>query len=348
MTRSLADPVTITDVAKHAGVAISSASTALNGRSGVSERTRQRVRQSAAALGYVPSIRGRSLSSKRAFAVGLVVQRDADVLETDPFFGAFIGGIEETLAPRGYALALQVAKDEDSSLARHVELAESGRVDGVFLNELHVDDPRWDALHARNFAAVAVNPGALIPELSSVTQDGSAAIGHLIEHLVGLGHRRIGHVAGAVGLVHTAERSEAWRQAVEAAGLEPGIEVRGDFTYEGGQRAAEQLLACSDGPTAVFCANDLSAIGFLNRVVDAGLRVPEDIAVAGYDGIGPGRWVRPALTTIRTSPRELGAEAARLLLQAIDGSGPTHTTIAGAAFVPRASSDSSAMAQLTD
>ncbi|WP_277959765.1 LacI family DNA-binding transcriptional regulator [Frigoribacterium faeni] len=340
MTRTASASVTIVEVARQAGVAISTASTALNNRAGVSEQTRERVQGVAQSLGYVPSIRGRSLSSKRAFAIGLIVQRDPDVLESDPFFGAFIGGVEEVLAPRGYALALQIAKDEASSLARHIELAESGRVDGLLLNELHIDDERWRALKSRGVPAVAVNPGTFDSALPSVVQDGEQAIDDLIGHLVERGHERIAHVAGPPAFVHARNRSMAWRTAIRARGLEASVEVCGDFTYEGGQRAADLILNLEERPSAVFCANDLSAIGFLNRALELGLEVPDDLAIAGFDGILPGQWVRPALTTIKTSPRSLGREAAQLLLLSIDGEQPHDITIPPAEFHARESTSS--------
>lgn len=327
MTRTAPGVVTIVEVARQAGVAISTASTALNDRAGVSQQTRERVRGVAESLGYVPSIRGRSLSSKRSYAIGLIVQRESDVLEADPFFGAFIGGIEEVLAPHGYALALQIAKNEAGSLARHIELAESGRVDGLLLNELHVDDARWRALESRGVPAVAINPGKLEGALPSVTQDGDQAINILIDHLVASGHEHIAHVAGPANLVHARNRSTAWRDALQRHGLAASVEVCGDFTFDGGRRAADLMLDLDEPPTAVFCANDLSAIGFLNRALERDLQVPGDIAIAGFDGIQPGQWVRPALTTIKTSPRLLGSEAARLLLQSIDGEEPQHVVI---------------------
>ena len=154
----MAERVTIVEVAARAGVAISSVSSALNGRPGVSEQTRARIRQAADDLGFVPSVRGRSLSAKRAFTVGLVVHRDPFVLESDPFFGSFIGGLESVLDPRGYALILQMGSAADETLDRYRRLAAGRRVDGVFLNELVVDDPRVALVQQLGLPAVGVNP----------------------------------------------------------------------------------------------------------------------------------------------------------------------------------------------
>lgn len=312
-------PPRITDVAREAGVAISSASAALNHKPGVSDATRARVLAVAEELGYVPSLRGRSLSSKRAFTVGLVMEREPDVMSDDPFFGSFIGGIEESLAPRGYALAVRVGQDIAASEARYVELASNRRVDGVFLTDLRVDDPRIAPVYERGLPAVGVNPAPDGFPFPSVRQDGTEALTELLQWLVRLGHTRIAHVSGPLEYLHSVDRRSCFCATLADLGLDPSVCVEADFTYAGGYRAAEQLLALSPRPTAVFCANDLMAVGVMNRALDCGLRIPEDLSVAGYDGVALGTYTRPPLTTIQTSPRLLGRAAASLLLDAVDG-----------------------------
>ncbi|VXB86019.1 LacI family DNA-binding transcriptional regulator [Frigoribacterium sp. 9N] len=341
----MAERVTIVEVAARAGVAISSVSSALNGRPGVSEQTRARIRQAADDLGFVPSVRGRSLSAKRAFTVGLVVHRDPFVLESDPFFGSFIGGLESVLDPRGYALILQMGSAADEPLDRYRRLAAGRRVDGVVLNELTVDDPRVELVRELDLPAVGVNPAGDFP-LPAVRQDDSAGIGELVEHLVSLGHRRFAHVAGPGRFVHSRRRGAAWRDAVVGAGHEPGAVVEADFTYDGGARAAARLFGpdapVHDRPTAVFCANDLAAIGFMTELDRLGVRVPDDVSVAGFDGIELGSYVRPGLTTLTTAPRLIGAEAARLLLSAVEGEAVTDAEIEPARLLVRASTGSAA------
>jgi DNA-binding LacI/PurR family transcriptional regulator len=328
--------VTIVDVAARAGVAISTASVALNDRPGVSDSTRQRVREVADELGFIPSVRGKSLSAKRAFALGLVVQRDTAVLESDPFFGGFLGGVESILNGRDYALVLQMATESSDTLERHRRLAADRRVDGVFLLEIQTDDPRVPLLQDLHLPAVGTNApdGFAFP---SVRQDHTAGIASLVNYLVGVGHTRIAHVTGPPGFIHTRQRETAWRESLATAGLEPGEALPGDFTYEGGRRAADRLLGIADRPTAVICANDLTAIGLMTRVQELGLSVPDDISVAGYDGIELGSYLRPKLTTVRTAPAEIGAEAARLLLDVIDGVDVSDVDIAAAALLLRES-----------
>lgn len=308
--------VTIGDVARQAGVAISSASAALNGRPGVSDATRQRVRETAKQLGFVASSHARALSAKRAFAIGLVIHRSAEVLEADPFFGAYIAGVERTAAERGYALLLQIAEGDAEEVRRYHELAASGCVDGVLLNETTDPDLRIQLVQDLGLVAVGINPGADFP-FPAVRQDSSAGVARIVEHLIALGHTRIGHVRGAPVYVHARERESAWRDALVAAGLAPGPVFPGHFTFEAGVRAANRWLVLAERPTAVFCATDLCALGFMLRVQEVGIRVPEDVSVAGFDGITAGTFVRPALTSFSSSARGLGEAMARLLIDVI-------------------------------
>lgn len=336
MGHSQTSRATINDVAQLAGVAISSASAALNGRPGVSDETRARVRRAASKLSYVPSVRGRSLSSRRAYAIGLIVERDFSVIEHDPFFGAFIGGVEESLAPRGYALLLQVVTDASASVDAHLELADSARVDGLILSELRVNDPRVAALEDRDIPAVGINPGPSFPH-PCVSQDNTAAISALANAFREFGHTRVAYVSGPLDYIHSIQRLSTWRDALTETGIQSGAFFEGDFTHASGVAAADSLLKSADRPTAVFCANDLMAIGFMNRAVELGYSVPEDMSVAGFDGISLGTYVRPTLTSISTDPHELGHHAARLLLDAVDGAIGSDVALEPSALLMRGS-----------
>ena len=208
-------------------------------------------------------------------------------------------------------------------MRRHLDLVRSKRIDGVFLNEIKVGDARIAELAALEFPAVGINPAGADFPFPAVRQSGTEAVTDLVRTLAALGHTRIAHVTGPADYVHSRERLEAWRTAMEGAGLDASFVVPGTFTSDGGRKAADVLMTGEAPPTAVFCANDLAAIGFMNRAIELGHRVPEDVSVAGFDGITIGEHVRPTLSTIRTAPRELGREAARLLLATIDGE-PVH------------------------
>lgn len=327
--------VTIVDVAKHAGVAISSVSSALNDRPGVSEATRQRIMQAAQELGYVASLRGKALSGRKAYAIGLVVHRDPEVFELDPFFGAFIGGIEEMLDRSGFALVLQSSATPEDDLERYRRLSADRRVDGVILNELTTDDPRVALVQELGLPAFGINPDPGFP-LPHVRQDHESGIRDLLGALTAAGHRTIGHLAGPGDYVHSRQRERVWRGFLAEHDLTPGPVIDAAFTYEGGIAAAETLLSLPGAlPTAMFCANDLSALGFIAELQRRGVEVPADLSVVGFDGIQLGEFVPPRLTSVRASARRVGHEAARILLEVIDGDSPEPAVVEAATPVWR-------------
>jgi DNA-binding LacI/PurR family transcriptional regulator len=329
--------ITIVDVAHKAGVSISSVSSALNGGGEVSESTRKRILEVAKDLGWVPSLRGRSLSGQRTFAVGLVVQRQPEVLSSDPFFASFISGIEAVLEPRGQALVLQMATDAAASTERYRRLSAEHRVDGVFLDEIRVDDPRIPLLSQLGTPTVAVNSEKSRTPFPSVRQNYREGITEVVNHLIGIGHRHIAHVTGDMAFIHSHQRLGAWRTALENAGIAPGPVFEGDYTLEGGTAAADALLGPGRDVTAVVCANDLMAIGLMARAADLGIRVPEDVSVTGYDGNEVGTYMRPSLTTVMTSPSAIGRAAATMLLDSIEGNQVEDVEIAPARLVIRQS-----------
>lgn len=329
--------VTIVDVARDAGVSISTVSAALNNRPGVSELTRSRIAAVAHQLGWSPSLRGRSLSQKRAFNVGLVIQRDPSVIASDPFFAGFISGIESVLEDGGYALVLQVAPTRQRAVERYRRLAADHRVDGVFLTDVSIPDSRFELVRKLGMPAVAINARPEWHGISTVRQSHEPGIHALLDHLVGLGHRRIAHVSGPSDYIHAHDRAAELRAYLSAARLRPGATVEGDFSLAGGSRAAATLLRRRSRPTAVFCANDLMAIGFIAKATEMGFSVPGDVSVAGYDGIDFGAYVRPSLTTVATAPHALGEHAARTLLAVIAGEPPSHVDTEPASLIIRAS-----------
>ncbi len=327
--------VTILDVAAEADVSISTVSSALNDRRGVSAETRTRVLSVAERLGWVPSLRGRSLSSKRAYTVGLVIERPPTIIETDPFFSGFIAGVEVALSRQGYALVLQMAPTRSTALDRLRQLSLDHRIDGAFLTDLATHDDRVALVHELDLPSVAVNPDVGCP-LPSVRQDHRPGLEEVMGRLTALGHTHVAHVGGRRGLIHTRQRVEVWRSALRRAGLRPGPVVYGDFTAESGSRAADRILG-GDGPppTAVVCASDLMAIGFIARASALGVDVPGRVSVTGFDGLPIGAYVRPALTTVTTSPRALGEAAARTLVAGIAGEHPPDVDVPATAALFR-------------
>jgi DNA-binding LacI/PurR family transcriptional regulator len=310
---------TIDDVARAAQVSKGAVSFALNGRPGVAETTRARILAAANELGWTPSASARSLSTQRALAVGLVVAREPELLGADPFFPPFIAGIETVLARRGHALVLQVPPNPAAELDGYRRLAADRRVDGVFLSDLRVDDPRPDALAELGLPAVTIGRMAH-GQLPSVSLDDRAGVAAAVRHLIELGHRRIANVAGPSHFVHGDARQAAWREVMLAAGLSADLAVTADFTASGGASATAALLELTEPPTAIVYANDVMAIAGMAVAASRGVSVPDDLSVTGFDDTELARHLSPALTTVRSDALGWGAAAAKLLLDVIEAS----------------------------
>ena len=328
---------TISDVARDAGVSKGAVSFALNGRPGVAPATRERILAVARDLGWTPSLRGRALSVSRSLAVGLVIARPPETLGADPFFASFITGIETVLSERGYALMLQVVGDEQSEHESYRRLAASGRVDGVFLTDMRVDDVRPQLLDDLDLPTVVIGPAPGHGPSSAVYIDDRPGIIAAVDHLVALGHRRIGHVAGPAEFVHGVSRRNAWASAVANAGLAPGTCITADFSAQGGADATKRLLDLREPPTAIVFANDLMAIAGMSTAIGRGVDVPNQISVTGFDDTPLAAYLQPALTTVRTDVIGWGRAAATRLLALVDGEEGAEIDLPLPEFVIRAS-----------
>jgi DNA-binding LacI/PurR family transcriptional regulator len=330
-------PTTITDVARIAGVSKAAVSFALNNRPGVAADTRARILAVARDLGWTPSLRGRALSVSRALAVGLVIARTPETLGADPFFGYFISGIETVLSERGYALMLQVVGDEQSEHESYRQLAANGRVDGVFLTDMRVDDLRPQLLEDLGLPTVVIGPVPRNGPWSAVNIDDQLGIVAAVEHLVALGHQRIAHVSGPSELVHSVSRRTAWMRAVSDAGLPPGPCITADFSAQGGADATTALLGLNEPPTAIVYANDLMAIAGMSTAISLGVEVPGQLSVTGFDDAPLSAYIQPALTTVRTDVVGWGRAAAEQLLAVVDREAVRKIDLPAPEFVIRAS-----------
>jgi DNA-binding LacI/PurR family transcriptional regulator len=329
---------TINDVATAAGVSKGAVSFALNGRPGISQETRKRILDAAEQLGWAPSPRARALSVSKALAVGLVVARPPEILRADAFFPSFIAGLEAALSPRGHALLLQVAEHDDHAAYRR--LVQEGRVDGVFVTDLQVDDGRPALLEELGLPAVIIGPDVASQSRqrqSGLGVDDAPGIKAAVEHLVSLGHRDIAHVSGPLELVHGRSRRRAWADARMDAGLPEGTCVEADFSAESGARAMDTLLAQEKRPTAVVFANDLMAMAGLSLALSRGVSVPGDLSVTGFDDIEISAHLQPSLTSVHTDVVAWGRAAATRLLQLIDVEEPTPADLPDARLVVRSS-----------
>lgn len=313
----------------------SAVSFALNDRPGVAPETRRRILDVADQLGWTPSSRARALAVSRALAVGLVVARPPEIFRADAFFPAFISGLETVLSERGHALLLMVAEHDDAPTYR--TLARDGRVDGVLVTDLRVDDPRPALLAELGLPSVVVAPPQRDGSVDTIGVDDAPAIRAVVEHLVGLGHTRIAHVSGPATMVHGRSRRDAWSAALAAAGLPDGDCVEADFSARSGAAATHTLLDLPVPPTAIVYANDLMATAGMSVAAGRGLSVPRDLSVTGFDDIEMSEHLQPPLTSVATDVVAWGRAAATRLLALIDGSEPPVVELPPARLVLRES-----------
>lgn len=314
----LGTKVTLENVAQLAGVSRATASRVLTANPRVSEEARRAVERAAAKLGYVPNHAGRALATGRSDTVALVVFEPTTLLFGDPFFPRLIRGLGDVLNGRDMQLTLlapQTASDVDR-LERYVI---AGHADGVLLVSLPASHPLPGRLAARGIPVVI---GGRPPEperFTHVDVDNVAGAAGAVAHLAGGGRRSIATITGRQDVPAGQDRLRGYRLGMEAAGLGEDEELieAGDFTREGGARAMRALLRRRPSLDAVFVASDLMASGAIQALISAGRRVPEDVAVVGYDDDPLAAALQPPLTSVRQPIEEMGREMARLLLGAI-------------------------------
>jgi LacI family repressor for deo operon, udp, cdd, tsx, nupC, and nupG len=313
---------TIVDVARHAGVSTAAVSFALNGRPGVAPGTRERIHAVARELGWEPSASARSLGGRKEHTLGLVIARDPTVLSADPFFPAFIAGVELELANRNQSLLLSmIGDDPEQELERYRHLARSERVDGVFLTDLRFNDPRIELLTTLHLHAVTLNRPDIPSPFPAVCQDDGPGVAAAVEHLADNGHTRIAYVAGRPDMLHGAHRKDVWADAMHMRGLDPSQVEIADFTAAAGAEATRRLLLQhpTHRPTAIVYANDTMAIAGLTVAHELGFDPPRDLSIVGYEDSELAAHVYPSLTSVRSDPLTWGRTATRVLLDAIDG-----------------------------
>jgi LacI family transcriptional regulator len=310
---------TITDVASEAGVHPSTVSRVLNGHAGSTIRpaTRERVLAAADVLGYRPSALARSLRLQRTLTLGMLVP---DI--TNPFFSSIIKGAEDAARERGYNLILCNSEDQPEREAAYLQLLRERQVDGVLIASSQMADETIEGLRADSFPFVLVNRAAQDGEDLAVVVDNHAAAVEVVAHLAALGHRRIGHIAGPQNTTTGRDRREGYEAGVRAHGLahEPALVVEADaFSEDAGDRALGMMLAGPARPTAVFAANDLIAVGMLQRLRRIGVRVPDDLSIVGFNDIPLAGLLEPALTTVRVPQLAMGVAGAHLLIDRLEG-----------------------------
>ncbi len=328
---------TIRDVAERADVSVASVSRVLNGAGSVTEATRDRVLEAAKALQYVPHSGARSLSTSKTQTIGVLLP---DLY--GEFFSELIRGMDVAARALGYHLIVSSSHDDAEEASAAIR-SMRGRVDGLIVLSPHLDAANLAAGLAGRTPILLMNGGADAARPSIIVDNHGGAI-QAIEHLVAAGRKRIAHISGPNGNLEAEARLAGYLEAMALAGL-PTIVVEGEFTQTSGHDAGEELARRKTPPDAVFAGNDIMAVGAMLALQDAGLRVPEDVAIIGFDDVPIASLVRPGLTTLRIQIAETGRRALERLVRLINASGDaaadTACEVVRPELVVRASSVSS-------
>jgi DNA-binding LacI/PurR family transcriptional regulator len=334
-TDALRETVTIEEVAAAAGVSRSTVSRVVNGSTAVSPEALEAVTKAIAELNYVPNRAARSLASRQTHAIALIVPEDTTRFFGDPFFAAIVSGINARLSRSDYVLNLFIASDDPGD--KTTSYVRSGAVDGAIIVSHHTSDLFIDRIAS---AVPVVYGGRPVRERErdyyvdvDNVRGGHDATTYLIER----GHRNIATITGPLTMPAGVDRLQGYRDALRAWDLPEGAIADGNFTADGGADAMRRILETGERPDAIFVASDLMAQGAMSVLAGAGLRVPDDIAIMGFDDSPVSTSVEPQLTTMRQPSFAQGERMATVLLDLLAGRHPRHVTILETELVVRAS-----------
>lgn len=304
---------TIKDVALKAGVSIATVSRVLNDVGPVDERTRERVREVARRMRYVPNALGRNLSRRKTEAIGVLLP---DLF--GEFFSEVLRGSDQTAQHSNYHLVVSSSHNDKKQICAALAMMR-GRVDGLVVMSPHTDAETLRESLPQSLPVVLLNCYIESDAFDSLNIDNHSGAFAMTRHLIGHGHSRIAIIKGIEHNVDATERLKGYTDALRNAGLSPEshFQVPGSFSEASGYDAARQLLMCSPRPTAIFASNDAMAIGALSALRDSGVQVPEHMALAGFDDIPIASYLTPALTSVRVGIHGLGVLAIETVLDAV-------------------------------
>ncbi len=335
--------VTIRQLAKLSGVSIGTVSRALNGYTDVSPETRERVMRLAQELEYTPAAAARSLKTQRSHVIGVFLETGEGHPDLQhPFFHEVMVGLKNTIGPGGYDLLLFASEQPGNGWSTHAYLKRAlhHNVEGVVLMGADADDPEVRRLVRSGLPTVGVDMAIEGPATTCVISDNVDGAARAVRYFHSIGHRRIATITGLLDKRPGADRLRGFRQALQACGLAYRDEyvAYGDFYVESGRRAMADLLSLDEPPTAVFAASDMMALGAIRAAGDAGLNVPADLSVIGFDDIQLADHMNPPLTTVRQDKVGLGAAAGTALVRLIDGEqDPVSSTVLPVELIRRGS-----------
>jgi LacI family transcriptional regulator len=329
-------PTTIRDVAAAARVSAGTVSRVLNGKQDVAAELRHRVLAAVSELGYRPNGAARSLRTRAAMVLGVII---SDI--TNSFFTAVVRGAEDKAQNAGYSVVLANADEDLHKEAQYLEVAAAEQMAGVLLSPASSRQTSIEVLVERGIPVVTIDRKLFAAPVDSVTVNNHQAAREATQHLISQGCARVGIIAGPTGITTGASRLAGYRAALRAAGRDNdhALTVYGDFRTEGGYAAARKLLRLPQPPDGLLISNDLMTIGGLQAIAEAGLSMPGDIAVVGFDSASWATAFRPPLTVVTQPTYEIGQVAADLLLRRVSGEKfPPRHVVLRAKLVERESS----------
>jgi LacI family transcriptional regulator len=314
----MTNAITIERIAELTEVSRSTVSRVLNNHPNVRSNVRMRVLKVMHDYNYTPHAAARSLAGSRTDTINLLVPRTAGVVFAEPFFSSIIESVAETCSKLGYFLMLSMITPEMEQSFYH-RVLRGRHIDGVILASHDIDDPILPLLIKDRVPLVLIGSHPYLQTVSCIDAENREGARQAVAHLIGLGHSRIGAITGPLQMEAAIARRNGYKQALLEAGIpiNPTLIAHGDFTQESGYRAMQRLLLTEPRPTAVFAASDLMADGALRAIREAGLVVPDDLALVGFDDSPLAQYSNPPLTSIRQPLAEMGSTAVQTLIDQI-------------------------------
>jgi LacI family transcriptional regulator len=310
---------TIKDVARKSGFSIATVSRTFNNAELVDEETRRIIRAVSDELRYAPSALARGLSTRRTEAIGLLLP---DLF--GEFFSEILRGSDQTAQLANYHLVVSSSHNNRQEIKSALTMMR-GRVDGLVIMSPHIDAATLDETLPHSLPVVLVNSYLDRDEFDTITVDNYGGALAMTSHLVGHGHQRVAIIKGTADNIEAQERLRGYRDALAGAGIphDGRMEVDGFFSESSGYEAAQYLISLTDRPSAIFAGNDAMAVGALSAMRDAGLRVPDDIALAGFDDVPIASYMSPSLTSVQVGIHDIGVRAVETVIDAVRNK-PTH------------------------
>lgn len=310
--------MTISDIAKRAGVSTMTVSRVLNASGPVAEKTAQKVKSVMAELNYQPNLIARSLSSQKTMTFGVLIPK-TEQLFLDNYIAQVLSGISDVAQENDYRIMLVPINHSSSNGGCYLNYVRSKLFDGLILLKAKIDDPNLPKLAKTNFPFVLINYRKYSDNYNFVDSENVKGAELAMKHLVDKGHRKIAFVEGTMDETNSRDRLQGYKNSIEKFNLVDREDyiICGQFDRNIAYQRAAQLLDLDDKPTAIFCSDDYMALGVIERIKDYGLSVPKDIAVVGFDNIELSGFTKPSLTTITQPMYEIGRSAVEVLLDLI-------------------------------